>query len=170
MSAEVNVLSPHWREVVTHAVAFTGAVLVLRRYAWKPILGLLDERREKIVKEFDEIEHGKGENAKLKSEYEQQIRTIDAQARVKLKEAVDEGQKVAAEMKDSARDESRGMVRRAREEAELEKQKAEVALKEDMVRMALAAAEKVVREKLDEATHRRLISETIDELARLQNR
>ena len=123
MSAEVNVLSPHWREVVTHAVAFTGAVLVLRRYAWKPILGLLDERRERIVKEFDDIEHGKGENAKLRSEYEQQIRTIDAQARVKLKEAVDEGQKVAAELKDSARVESRGMVQRAREDSEREKAK-----------------------------------------------
>ena len=168
MSAEVNVLSPHWREVVTHAVAFTGAVLVLRRYAWKPILGLLDERRERIVKEFDDIEHGKGENAKLKSEYEQQIRTIDAQARVKLKEAVDEGQKVAAELKDSARVESRGMVQRAREDSEREKAKAEVALKEDMVRMALTAAEKVVRERLDEATHRRLISDTIDELAGLK--
>jgi len=170
MSAEVDVLNPHWREVVTHAVAFTGAVLVLRKYAWKPILGLLDERREKIVKEFDEIDHGKGENAKLKSEYEQQLRTIDAQARVKLKEGVEEGQKVAAQLKDSARDESRGMVQRAREEAELEKAKAEVALKEDMVRMALAAAEKVVRERLDEATHRRLISETIDELAGLKDR
>lgn len=142
--------------------------MVLRRYAWKPILGLLDERRERIVKEFDDIEHGKGENAKLRSEYEQQIRTIDAQARVKLKEAVDEGQKVAAELKDSARVESRGMVQRAREDSEREKAKAEVALKEDMVRMALTAAEKVVRERLDEATHRKLISDTIDELAGLK--
>jgi len=168
MSAEVNVLSPHWREVATHATAFVAAVLVLRRYAWKPILGLLDERREKIVKEFDDIEHGKGENAKLRSEYERQLRTVDAQARVKLKEAVDEGQKVASEIKDSARVESREMVRRAREEAEREKEKAEVALKEDMARIALVAAEKVIRARLDEATHRRLITETIDELTRLR--
>ena len=168
MSAEVNILSPHWREVATHATAFVAAVLVLRRYAWKPILGFLDERRQRIVKEFDDIEEGKGENAKLRSEYERQLRTLDAQARVKLKEAVDEGQKVAAELKDSARVESRGMVQRARDEAEREKEKAEVALKEDMVRMALAAAEKVIRERLDDATHRRLISETIDELTRLR--
>ncbi len=32
MAGEVNVLAPHWREVATHAVAFTAAVLVLRRY------------------------------------------------------------------------------------------------------------------------------------------
>ncbi len=59
MAGEVNVLAPHWREVATHAVAFTAAVLVLRRFAWKPILGLLDERREKIAGEFDTIEREK---------------------------------------------------------------------------------------------------------------
>lgn len=168
MSAEVNVLSPHWREVATHAVAFTAAVLVLRKYAWRPILGMLDERREKIAKEFDDIEHGKSENAKLKAEYDEEMRTIDAQARVKLKEAADEGQKVASEIKESARTESRGMITRAREEIELEKNKAEVALKEDMVSMAMSAAEKVVRERLDEAMHRKLVSEAIDDLTRMK--
>lgn len=168
MSAEVNVLSPHWREVATHAVAFTAAVLVLRKYAWKPILGLLDERRNRIAEEFRGIERGKKENLDLKAEYEQQLRTIDAQARQKLKEATDDGQKVAAEMKESARHEAREMVQRAREEVDREKDKAEVALKEDMVQMAMAAAEKVIREKLDEPTHRRLISETIEDLTRLK--
>ena len=170
MSAEVNVLSPHWREVATHAVAFTAAVLVLRKYAWRPILGMLDERREKIVKEFDDIEHGKSENAKLKAEYDEEMRTIDAKARVKLKEAADEGQRVASEIKESARAESREMVTRAREEIELEKNKAEVAFKEDMVSMAMSAAEKVVRERLDEATHRKLVSEAIDDLTRLKSK
>jgi len=42
-------------------------------------------------------------------------------------------------------------------------------LKEDMVSLALSAAEKAVREKLDAPTHRRLISEAIDELARTKS-
>ncbi|MBD3161241.1 MAG: F0F1 ATP synthase subunit B [Candidatus Eisenbacteria bacterium] len=170
MSAEVNVLSPHWREVATHAVAFTAAVIVLRKYAWKPILGLLEERRARIADEFRGIERGKRENLDLKTEYEQQLRTIDAQARQKLKESTDEGQKVSAELKEEARRESREMVQRAREEVEREKHKAEVALKEDMVEMAVAAAEKVIREKLDERAHRRLIAETIEDLTRLKTR
>lgn len=168
MSAEVNVLSPHWREVATHAVAFTAAVLVLRRYAWRPILGLLEERRARIAEEFLGIERGKKRNLDLKAEYEQQLRTIDAQARQKLKEATDEGQKMSAELKEEARRESREMIQRALEEVGREKGKAEVALKEDMVEMAVAAAEKVIRERLDEPSHRRLIAETIEELTRLK--
>ena len=168
MSAEVNVLSPHWREVVTHAVAFTGAVLVLRRYAWRPILGLLDERRTRIKDDFDRIERDKGANAKLREDLDGQLKAIDQQARVKLQEGITEGRKVAGEIKESARQESLELIQRAREEVEREKDKAEVALKEDMVQMAMSAAERVIRKRLDDETHRRLISETIDEMTRLR--
>jgi F-type H+-transporting ATPase subunit b len=167
MSAEVNVLSPHWREVATHVVAFTAAVLVLKRYAWKPVLNLLEDRRRKIASEFEGIDRGKVENEKLRGQYEQQLRTIDAQARTRIQEAVNEGQKVAGEIKEHARSESREILQRAEEEIEREKSKAEVALKEDMVRIAMAAAEKVVRQKLDPATHKKLISEMIDEMSRM---
>jgi len=166
MSAEIDVLHPHWREVATHAVAFTAAVLVLRRFAWKPILNLLDERRERISEEFRSIDRGKEEAAKLKEEYEMQLKAIDAQARAKIQEAVSDGQRVSGEIKEAARRESREILQRAREDVELEKDKAEVALKEDMVRMALSAAEKAIREKLDEKTHRRLIAEAIDEMVK----
>jgi F-type H+-transporting ATPase subunit b len=169
MSAEVNVLSPHWREVATHAVAFTGAVLILRKYAWRPILGLLDERRAKIQGEFETIDREKGHVKKLASEYEAQLKTIDAQARVKLQEAVGEGQKVASEIRDVARHDARDLLQRAREDVEIEKRKAELALKEDMVRLALGAAEKVIRSKLDPAMHNRLISDAIDEMEGLKS-
>jgi F-type H+-transporting ATPase subunit b len=168
MSEEVNVLSPHWREVATHVVAFTLAVLLLKRYAWGPILGLLEDRRRKIVSEFEGIERGKAENEGLRAHYEQQLRTIDAQARVKIQEAVGEGQKVASEIKEHARTESRDLLQRAREEIDREKDKAEVALREDMVAIAMSAAEKVIRAKLDPATHRRLISEMVEEMTRIQ--
>jgi F-type H+-transporting ATPase subunit b len=168
MAGEVNVLAPHWREVATHAVAFTLAVVVLRRFAWKPILSLLDERRAKIAGEFETIERERTDVARVRTDYETQLKTIDTQARAKLQEAVGEGQKVAAEIKESARLESRELITRAREEIDREKDKAEVALKEDMVDMAMAAAEKVIRSKLDDATHRRLIAETIEELTKVK--
>ncbi len=168
MAAEVNVLSPHWREVATHAVAFTIAVAILRRYAWRPILGMLDERRAKIRGEFERIDREKGVVEKLHADYDAQLKTIDAQARAKLQEAVGEGQKVASEIKEAARGESRDLIQRARDEIELEKRKAEVALKSDMVRLSLAAAERVIRERLDSEAHRRLISEAIDEMEGLK--
>jgi len=168
MSGEVNILSPHWREVATHVVAFTAAVLVLRRYAWTPILNLLEERRTRIRNEFDGIARERESVAKIKSDYETQLRGIDQQARVKIQEGVAEGLKVGGEIKEKARQDARDLIRRAREEIEIEKDRAEVALKQDMVAMAIASAEKVIRQRLDEETQRRLASDFIDELRRMR--
>lgn len=168
MAGEINLLAPHWQEVITHAVGFTAAVLVLRRYAWRPILGLIDERRGKIQSAFDSIDREKHTNDELRAEYQQQLRSIDAQARAKIQEAVTEGQKVASEIRDHARQEARDVMARARQEIETEHAKAEIALKEDLVGMAMSAAEKVIRSRLDEDMHRRLIEDAIDELTRMQ--
>ncbi len=82
----------------------------------------------------------------LKAEYETQLKTIDAQARAKIQEAVGEGRRRSrARSTRHAREESHELMARAREEIDIEKDKAEVALKEDMVAMAMAAAEKVIR-------------------------
>ncbi len=166
MSAEVNVLSPHWREVLTHAVAFGGAVWVLRRYAWRPILNLLDERRDRIKSEFDSIEVGKRANLDAESHYKSLLSEIDAKARAELNKKVAEGKAAADEIIDEARSEAMELKRHAQDDISMRLDQAELALKEDMVRMAIGAAEKAIRQKLDDATHRRLITEAIDELRR----
>jgi F-type H+-transporting ATPase subunit b len=43
-----------WQMLLTHAVGFVIAVWILKRYAWKPILNILEERRQKIQADFDE--------------------------------------------------------------------------------------------------------------------
>lgn len=164
MAGEVNVLSPHWREVLTHAVAFTGAVLVLRRYAWRPILNLLDERRERIKGEFDAIEAGKQANRDTENRYKTLLTEIDVKARAELNKKVAEGKSAADEIVAQAKNEAMDVKHRAQEDIAMRLDQAEIALKEDMVRMAMAAAEKAIRQKLDEATHRRLIGEAIDEM------
>ena len=48
-----------WQAILTHMVGFVITVWVLKKFAWKPILSILEERREKIKSEFDQIESEK---------------------------------------------------------------------------------------------------------------
>jgi F-type H+-transporting ATPase subunit b len=153
-----------WGQVVTHIIGFVIAVLILRRFAWGPILKLLEERRTKIQGEFDKIEVEKKGAAVMKQEVELQLRGIESQARVRLQEGVQEGQKVGAEIKEQARLEARDQITRARTEIEQERKKAHVTLRGDMVDMVLSATEHLIRERLDDAKHRQLITEFIAEL------
>ncbi len=74
---------------------------------------------------------------------------------------VSDGQRVASEIKANAQREVTERLQRLAAELEQERDKAAVTLKQDVVRLAVAAAEKGVRAKLDEATSRRLVEEFI---------
>jgi F-type H+-transporting ATPase subunit b len=150
-----------WSQIVTHIIGFIIAVLILKRFAWGPILKLLDERREKIRGEFERIETEKRNAAALKAEYEMQLRTIEAQARARIQEAVQEGQKVAAEIREHARQDAHAQLVRAREEAELERDKASVGLRDEMADMVVRATERLIRERLDDQKHRQLVTDFI---------
>ncbi len=151
-----------WKLILTHIVGFVIMVLILKKLAWKPILGILEERRQKIKSEFDNIENKKNEVAEVRADYETKLKDIDNLSRRKLTEAINEGRKVAAEIKEQGRNDAKEIIARTGAELERDVEKARAALKEDMIRMTIAAAEKVITTRLDETEHHRLISEYID--------
>lgn len=154
-----------WSQVVTQILGFLIALLILKKYAWGPVLNLLEERRQKIQGEFDRIDVTKQEVAALKTEIEAQLRNMEAQARARIQEAVQDGQRVAAEITDKARVEARDLVERAKEEIVRDRDKARVELRNEMVDMVVTATERIVSERLDDAKHREKISTFIDSLA-----
>lgn len=155
-------MSPDWKLILTHMAGFITTVLILKKFAWVPILGILNERREKIKSEFDNIEAGKADVVSQKEDYDDKLRDIDNLARQKLTEAVNEGQKIAAEIKADGQNDAKQIIERAKDEAERDKAKARVAMKDEMVKTTIAAAEKIISAKMDDEQNRRLISDFID--------
>ncbi len=149
-------------QIVTHIIGFLIAVLLLKKFAWKPLLSILEERRSKIKSEFDSIDEEKKKVDDLVSDYQTKLKEIDSLARAKIQEAAREGQKLANEIKENARGESKEILTRAREEIQMDVDKAKVQLKNDLVNMTMRAAEKLIRERLDEEKDRKLIAEFID--------
>jgi F-type H+-transporting ATPase subunit b len=139
-------------------------VWVLRRFAWGPLMTLLDKRSEKIAGEFAEADRLKAEATESKARFEQEMRSIEAHARQKLNEAVTDGQKVAAEIKTQAQAEAQARLQRAEDEIDREREKAKETLKEQVVHMSIRTAEKILRQKLDDPAQRKLVGEFVDEV------
>jgi len=152
------------RQVLTQIIGFLLMLWILRRYAWAPVLKLLDDRRNKIAGEFQDADRRKADADRLKAQYEQELRGIEAQARQRLQEAVAEGQRVAAEIKAQAQQDAHTRVARADDEIAREREKAKELLKEQIIRLSMRTAEKILRQRLDEATQRKLVGEFIDEV------
>ncbi|MCX7918924.1 MAG: F0F1 ATP synthase subunit B [bacterium] len=157
-----------WSQIVTQIIGFLLLVWLLKKFAWKPILQLLETRRNKIIAEFERIDRTKQEVERLKQEYEQQLKTIDVQARQKILEAVQEGQKIALEIQEQARDDARQLIEKAKQNIDLEIAKAKVELRNEIVNMTLQATEKMILEKLDDQKHRELITQYIGSLENIK--
>jgi len=150
--------------VLTQVVGFVILVLILRATAWEPLIGMLEERRQKIAGEFDEAKRRQAEADALKARYEQDLRGIEAQARARIQEAVTQGQKVAAEIKTQAQLDAMKRLERADEEIEREIEKSKELLKEKVASLSIATAEKILRERLDDPAQRRMVERFIEEV------
>jgi len=151
-------------QIVTQIIGFLIAVFLLKKFAWKPLLSILEERRSKIKSEFDNIDKEKKKVEDLLSLYQTKLKEIDSLARVKIQEAAREGQKMANEIKENARKESKDILTKGREEIQRDVDKAKVQLKNDLVNMTMRVAEKLIRERLDEEKDKKLIAEFIDSI------
>jgi F-type H+-transporting ATPase subunit b len=151
-------------------VGFLIALWILKRYAWGPLLALMEERRNKIAGEFEEIERKKAEVAKVTAEYEAKMKEIESERRAKIVEAVKEGKDVAAEIKSHAQEEARVFQEKAKADLQRDIAQAKVQLRDEMISMTMTAAEKVVHERMDDKKHRELIGRYIDELGKAEAR
>jgi len=151
-----------WQQLVTHLVGFLITVWLLKKFAWGPLLNMMEERRNKIAGEFQSIEDEKAKVAELETEYQAKLKGIDGERRQQLVEAVNEGKKIAGKIEAEARDRAREIEAKAKADLERDVAKARVQLKEEMIAITMTAAEKILREELDDAKHRELIGNFID--------
>jgi F-type H+-transporting ATPase subunit b len=157
-------VTPNITNLLTTAVGFLVFVWILAKFAWGPILGMLDERRETIQQDYAAAEKNLEEAEQLKVEFESKLQDIKVIEREKVQEAVKRGEGLAKSIVDKANEDAGARKAKAEQDIELETHKAQLELRDSVVAMAIGAAEKVIGEKLDDAVHRKLIQQYIDEM------
>lgn len=150
--------------VLTHLACFLAFLWLLNRFAVKPVLRLLDERRERIASKFDQIANSEKRIEALKEEYEDHLKKIDEEARKRMLEEVNRGRRIAEEIAENARVEAGRIVEKARANTQLELDQAREQLKDEVVAITIAAAEKLLRERLDDHKHREMVASFIDQM------
>src|ERR1044071_4162703 len=130
-------------------VTFLVVLFLLRKFAWKPILKMLNDRDAKIENSLQEAERARKEVENLKSENENLLAQARAERDKILKEAKEIREKLITEAKTEAQNEGRRMIQSAKESIEKEKQLAMRELREQTVNIAMEAASKILRKELD---------------------
>ena len=158
----------HLNQLIAHAISFVIFLFLVRGAFNAIIFPPMRERRERIRAEFERIEQEKGEVQKIRQEYEAHLKRLDAESRQRIQDAVAEGQRVAGEIRETARKEAQEMITRAREEIKIERDKAQTMIRNEVADLAVDIAGKLLREELSPEKHRKLVDDFLAEVEQVK--
>ncbi len=151
-------------EIITHIIAFLLLFWVVKAFAWRPVLRVLDERNRMIGETIGEAEEKERKAEVLRQEYQARLDRIEEEARARMNEAIEDGRRISDEIADKARSEAREIRDKAQRAIQVEVDQARIDLKDRMIALTLAAAERLLRERLDDPKQRELIAHFIEDL------
>jgi F-type H+-transporting ATPase subunit b len=147
-----------WKALLTQVVGFLIVLWLLRKYAWGKLLAFTEKRRETIEK-------SKMDADALRRRYEEELAGIETTRRTRIQDAAHEASEIATQIREEARREVVDLRVKANQDIGMEMDKANAAFRDQMVNAVIAATDKMIRLRLDDAQHRRLINEFLDEVA-----
>ena len=147
-------------------ITFIVLLIILKKFAWKPILTALDQRENAIRESLE-----KAEQAKLDAQnvLEQNQASL-AKAEEESKKIVEQSRQYAEKLKDQilqdSRDQARKMINEASNEIERKKDAALDDLKTQVAEIAIKAAEKILKENLNEEMQKKIVNKYIGEITK----
>jgi F-type H+-transporting ATPase subunit b len=142
-------------------VMFGIVLLILKKFAWKPILKALSDRETSISDALLSADTAKKEMEKLKADNE----VIMAEARAEKEKIVQEArqirEKLISEAKNDATEEAKKILKSARKDIENEKVSAIAEVKNKVAELSIEIAEKILREKLADTREQKSIIERL---------
>lgn len=146
-------------------ILFVGLVLLLKKYAWGPILKSVGEREDGIKDALDEAENARKEMQNLNADNARILKEARADRDELLKEAREMKENIISEAKEEAQVQANKVIEQAQATIQSEKQNAITDLKNQVAELSIGIAEKVVRGELsDEKKQIKLVEEMLKEV------
>ena len=142
-------------------ITFLILLGLLSKFAWKPLLNVLEKRENGIARSLEEAEKARIKLESLTSEGDE----IIAKARSEAQAILSEGKKASDQLKEStllkAKEVATANLKEAKEQIKLEKEKAIAEIKGEVVGLSFSIAEKLVKKNLNEEDNKSLINESL---------
>jgi len=161
-----TLLTPHIGTMFWTLVTFLIMVVILGRFAWKPMLGALDAREKAIQDSIDQARKNREDAEALVAEQ----RELLAEAHRQRSEATEQGRKEAERLKseilDQANQQREQLLKQTEEQVRAELRQARSELRGFAADLAIGAAERLLARNLDGDMQRKLVDEYLADLER----
>jgi F-type H+-transporting ATPase subunit b len=145
-------------------VIFLLVVVVLGKFAWGPILGLLKDREEFIHKALTDAKHDRQEADARLREYTEKLQAARAEAASIVEESRRDAERLRGELRQKAQAEAEGITRNAQRQIQLETDRALQQIRQEAVDLSVMIASKIIGRELTPADNDRLIADALKQV------
>jgi F-type H+-transporting ATPase subunit b len=149
--------------LIGQTLSFTFLIVILRLLVYKPVLAMLDERRERIREGLSAADRGREQAVEAERAAQEQIEAARREGQNIVANAQQLAQRLQEEGRAQALQQQEVMLERARSEIQLERDAAISELRREFADLTITAAEKVIGQSLDRTAHQRLIDQALSE-------
>ena len=161
----MELLTPGTGLLIWQIFIFLGLFLLLKMFAWKPILASLKEREDSIQQALDAAEKAKIEIASMKSDNEKLFKEAREERDRILREARDAANRLHDEAQSKSKKNADKIIEDAKAVIQTEKNAALQDIKAQVAQFSLSIAEKLIKKNLsDDKSQKELVDTFIKDL------
>ncbi|MFP4139815.1 MAG: F0F1 ATP synthase subunit B [Planctomycetota bacterium] len=151
-------------QAIATIIIFLLLLVVLGKWAWKPIVAQLQQREQAIAASIERAEKREIDAQTLISDYEARMEQVQIEARELLEKTRKESARTRDEMIETARQEAAESVKSAQESIDQARREAMRDLYDETARLAADIAGQVIQKGLSEEEHQRLVQESLQQI------
>jgi F-type H+-transporting ATPase subunit b len=155
----------YWPNLIAQVVLFTIVYYVLKRFAFKPVIAMLEERRRRIEEGQINAENIKRQLAAAQTKYEEILAKANAEAQRLLDEVRASGDRLAEQKRQEAITAAEQIAVKAQEAIALERDRIMAELKQELGRLVVDTTTRVTGKVLTPQDHQRINEETARQIA-----
>lgn len=153
-----------WGDALYTLFTFIILLLLLRKFAWGPIMAMMKQREEHIANEIDTAERNRKEAEKYLEQQKAEVQKAREEAQAIIENAKKLSEKQGEEIVAKAKEEAERVKNTALAEIQREKEQAVTALREQVASLSVLIATKVIEKELDEKAQEKLIQDYLKEV------
>lgn len=153
----VDLLSPNGGLMLWTIIIFVLLLIVLSRFAFKPMLAAVEARERSLQEQLDSAKRDRDEATRLLAEHRAQLEKGRAEAQKLIADGRATAEKLRNDLLEQTKAQQQEMLDRARRDIETEKNNAIASLRREAVDLAIAGAGKVIERNLDSEANRKLV-------------
>ncbi len=155
-------------EIVLAVVNFVILLAVLYKFLYHPLMGALEKRADTVRNNIETAENVKAEAYRMKEEISAELAASRQKAQEIIVQATKAGDDTKAGIVEEAKAEAMKIIEKAQVEISEEKERAIAEIRDEAASLALMAASKLIQRSLNEADHKQLVDQYIQEAGEIQ--